>query len=972
MTKRKKQVSEGGIKIFSVSALVLFLVMGFCTDISAQAPQSGKATLRGVVIERGTANTPVEFATIQVLPQGSVATTDKKGEFLIEKLSPGKVSVKILFLGMEPIDTSFILPAGKVTEITFAMQYSSFRLTEVSVVATESKAGQATSSTISRQAMDHLQATSLSDIMQLLPGGVIANPDLSKSSGFTLRTVVDPGDDMKEADDNVKMNSLGTAIFMDGAPLSNNSNLQTLSPSITGNAISNVGGTHPGAGFDIRSISTDNIESIEVIRGIPSVEYGDLTSGAVIIRSKAGREPLTVRFKTDPSIYQTSVSKGFSLGEKKGNLNVSGDYAYSTKKLYESYVYYQRATAKVLYSNVFKHLVSNTSFDFTMGKDTREQNPNDARSQLKSGAKELGVRFNTNGTWNINKGWLNNVKYTLSGNYSDKHSFKSELLENAFAPYSMSTTDGAVLSNRPGQKVYDINGNELTNIPAGESANYATYLPNSYFSRYDIYGKEVNVYAKINATFSKKIGNVANRIVVGTDLKSDGNLGDGKVYDLANPPFRNSIGDNTSPRPRKYSDIPFVTQLSLYAEENMTWSLGERNITLQAGGRFDNVANKRILTPRINASVEIIPNMFYLRGGYGVTAKAPTTIYLYPENAYFDLVHYNTLNSSLVPEAEQLILTSTKVYNTENKDLKFASNRKSEIGFDLKINKMRFSVTAYNEELINGYSLSRSIESYKLFNYIQYEVGQANAGSIPTLKEKSRSNIFLSYATPQNNSRAHDRGVEFDFDLGRFDKIRTSFVLNGAYMRSTGWYSGVSHFSAEKNGNSLERNIAIYENDIEKSERERFTTTLRATHNIPAIGFVLTATAQVNWINKDWTNYGNDSIFVAYISYEDGAIHNLTEAEMASLRNKEGATYDALGYMLPSTNPARHIVESYFPTLTINLNLTKEIGENMKASFYVNNMFNNRPLYQKKMSPGSYIQLNTKMYFGFEFSVAIK
>ncbi len=147
----------------------------------------------------------------------------------------------------------------------------------------------------------------------------------------------------------------------------------------------------------------------------------------------------------------------------------------------------------------------------------------------------------------------------------------------------------------------------------------------------------MNVYAKINATFSKKIGNVANRIVVGTDLKSDGNLGDGKVYDLANPPFRNSIGDNTSPRPRKYSDIPFVTQLSLYAEENMTWSLGERNITLQAGGRFDNVANKRILTPRINASVEIIPNMFYLREAME-SQPSSYNIYLYPENAYFDLV----------------------------------------------------------------------------------------------------------------------------------------------------------------------------------------------------------------------------------------------------------------------------------------------------------------------------------------------
>ncbi len=97
------------------------------------------------------------------------------------------------------------------------------------------------------------------------------------------------------------MNSMGTAIVIDGAPpLSNNANLQTLSPAISGGGGSIGGGSSPNSGLDIRSISTDNIESVEVIRGIPSVEHGDLTSGAVIIKSKAGREPLTIRLKTDP------------------------------------------------------------------------------------------------------------------------------------------------------------------------------------------------------------------------------------------------------------------------------------------------------------------------------------------------------------------------------------------------------------------------------------------------------------------------------------------------------------------------------------------------------------------------------------------------------------------------------------------------------------------------------------------------
>jgi len=71
---------------------------------------------------------------------------------------------------------------------------------------------------------------------------------------------------------------------------------------------------------NVRSISTENIESIQIVRGIPSVEYGDLTSGAVIINTKAGREPLRVKAKANPNIYQVSMGTGFELGKKKGAL----------------------------------------------------------------------------------------------------------------------------------------------------------------------------------------------------------------------------------------------------------------------------------------------------------------------------------------------------------------------------------------------------------------------------------------------------------------------------------------------------------------------------------------------------------------------------------------------------------------------------------------------------------------------------
>ena len=154
MKKHKNQTIDRGVKKLVLLVSALFLMIGFCTGLSAQSTGQGNyATLKGVVLEKGTTNTPVEFATVQVLPQGSVVTTSSKGEFAFERLSPGKVNVKIQFLGMEGIDTTFNLVSGGVTQLTFYMRYSSFRLNDVTVVATESKAGQATASNISRQAM---------------------------------------------------------------------------------------------------------------------------------------------------------------------------------------------------------------------------------------------------------------------------------------------------------------------------------------------------------------------------------------------------------------------------------------------------------------------------------------------------------------------------------------------------------------------------------------------------------------------------------------------------------------------------------------------------------------------------------------------------------------------------------------------------------------------------------------------------
>lgn len=46
----------------------------------------------------------------------------------------------------------------------------------------------------------------------------------------------------------------------------------------------------------------------------------------------------------------------------------------------------------------------------------------------------------------------------------DKDSYYETVYSSATSPYSMTTTNGAVLSNFAGQHIYDANGNQITNL----------------------------------------------------------------------------------------------------------------------------------------------------------------------------------------------------------------------------------------------------------------------------------------------------------------------------------------------------------------------------------------------------------------------------------------------------------------------------------------------------------------------------
>lgn len=933
------------------TVVITFILFFSCIHfVSAQAELY---QITGKVLEDNSSKQliGVEYATVSIPAYAVGTVTDENGSFIMRNIPSGKVRLKAKYVGMVEIDT--LINVKEDISLQLVLKKENFRLSTVVVTAINSRAGQSTSSLISRNAIDHLQATNLSDIASLLPGGLTSNPDLTNAKQVKIRDV------SKDNTESSLMNTFGLSIVKDGAPVSNNANLQLMSPSVVGATTTMSGGSSTMGGTDLRLISTDNIESVEIIRGVPSVQYGDLTSGAVIINSKAGRQPLRVIAKTNSNVYQFSAASGFNLGGNKGALNISGDYAHNANNPVQSYATYERSNIKVLYSNrFFNRLSTNTSIDLVYGADRRRQNPDDQITKLQQKGDNIGGTLNTNGILRVGSPWLSNIRYVASASYMSKKSYMSQLYTNATTSYSMTRNDGTILSNRPGVDIWDSNGNKITNFDSADANLYATQLPASYQGKYDIEGKEVNVFAKLTGTLFKRLGNTNHTILVGADFKTDGNEGNGKTFSQTAPPYRNQRADNASYRPRNYKDIPYVNQLGLFVEEGFKYNIANRELQITGGIRYDKISVvKDVFSPRVNASFEIIPQTFSIRGAYGITAKAPATLFLHPELAYFEYININELSNEAIPEDERLYITTTRVFDTQNKDLKIAKSKKAEIGFDLKLNRATLSVTGFYDRLQDGYTMSPTINSFKPVTYYGYQRINNEIVQTETLP------VLAKYYTPTNNVQSKAKGIEFDLNLGRFDAIRTAFSINGMWIRNQNYSSDYTFF--DDNSGSGEKNrthVALYEKGMQKNNSQRFTTTLRATHNIPQIGFVVTLTAQAIWNESQWYDFGNDSIPVKYISKNDGLVYDFD-------RNlKDDPEFKPL---IREVNDRNYIKENYAPAYTFNINITKELGNYMRVSFFANNMFRSYPMIRSNRQPSTYNQRSQKFFFGMELSLTL-
>lgn len=951
------------MKMHYYCKLLLFACL-VCITTTASA-QKRTTIVKGYVYEKGSSSTqkatPIPRAVVSVPDLGISVATKSDGSFELKNIPEGENSIVVSFLGYESIKQTVSVSSG-MPNVVFQMEESTFRIEEVVVTAKQKRTGASTTSVIGRTAMEHIQASNLQDVLQLLPG---ADPnlrsDLVTSNYMQLRGGA----------------SLGVSVLRNGAPISNNANMQQLN-SATGsyataglkNQSTGMQESSPHQGVDLRTITTDNIESIEVIRGVPSAEHGDLTSGAVLITTKAGVDPLRIKANTNPNIYAFGATKGFDLGGERGRLNVSADYAYSVNDPTEASRNYARTTASVLYGNNFfdDFWTSNTSVDYSYVKQLKKPVANDPNDVESIRAISNTISINTWGSFNFNKGWFKRIDYNLSGTYGDRKDNYSNVLTNASVAYSQSLVDGTVLTSTAGKGAVLANGTKVTN--SDQSNLSAFILPSTYTSIYDVLGTEINVFAKVKGTFAGEIGATNHKIVIGSDFRSFGNTGKGVVFDAKLPPYRAIAYEFATQRNRAFSDIPFYNQIAVFAEENFKYEIAERELNIQVGGRYDHVQSfGGALTPRVNLSFDILPRNLRLTASYGITAKMPTMLMMNPDNAYFDLLNFNNASVAGLTEAQKYQVITTKVFDVNTSDLKMNKVEKMELRLDYTINKMRFSVNAYREETNTGYSTTFDETTFPVVDYIQYTSAAAVPGEWAPLNDAYVTNkLMLAYTRPQNNLWYVQKGIEFEFDFGRVDAIRTSFNLNGSYSTKTFGKNGYTFWN-QSTGTDYSKypDMGIFAKNMEINHVQSTRTNLRITHNIPSIGLVATLTTSVLWRDFAYTEYNNDEIPVMYISRLDGKIYDFDPAKIDDPAFKG---IDRRG----AVKADRHVREGVMPpVMNMNINVTKELGDFLRVSFFANNIFRSTPAWQSQKDPGVWVRRNPNaFFFGIELSAIIK
>jgi CarboxypepD_reg-like domain/TonB-dependent Receptor Plug Domain len=668
--------------------------------------------IKGVIFDEK--NNTLFSANVIVIGTDIGTTTNFEGKFRIENIPVGKYKIQVTFVGYSKATLDIEITENRFLQVNLILKPESFMVGGITVTAKEDLIPRdvATRTDINSGEIEHYQATNLGDILDLVPGiQKDANPGINKTSQVAIRGA--SYINFIELD-GFNSSAFGTKIIIDGEPISNNANLQFEALTGTKFGIPNIGG-----GVDLREIPADNLESVSVIAGMPSVRYGDFSSGIIVLKTKMGQAPHRIKIKHNPKILEANFGGGFKIGNDALNYNLN--FARSQRDLRLVGDEYTRATTQFIYSTLHnKNWKANYKLKSQFIYD--EEEPKGDFRKTKNYNRGYTLGFNTWGDFNL----FNEI---------------SKFTYNAYIS----------MKNINSQK------SKLVNEPVYTEVDTAF----SYIGTLENKGIQWTAGGRLEWHNTVYTGDYIHNILAGTEIQFDANTGEGLIFDTLYTYF----GQESVKRPYSFDSIPNQLILSLYVEDKITgnflfdfsFMFGFRyemyrphslSINgLWGDGDFVNSYQGSFFNPHVSLLV-YLSSKNQLRINAGSSSKSPPMSLIYPPESILKIgkpIDYFRVNST-VPELQGYKTTQF------------------EISYDQKL----FSVLGIS---LSAYYNSRDKQPKRQVVPMLFE--SSNNG---------KKIVFISdqFYTTQNIGARVDKGVELSIKTTTIKPLNMNFKVTGS------------------------------------------------------------------------------------------------------------------------------------------------------------------------------------------------
>ncbi len=914
----------------------------------------------------------VEFASVLLSGSGLWAITDEMGNFRINGVPGGQETMTVQCLGYEKRQMTLTLRKD-MASMSIKLKPTSLKVDEVTVTARRKQDEATTSYTIDRHALDQQQLLNLSDVAAPLPGGKTVNPTLMSDARLALRSSSQEGGNA----------SFGTAIEVDGMRLDNNA------------------AQGETAGASTRTLSASDVESIDIVTGIPSVEYGDLSNGIVKVNTRRGKSPFIVEGKLNQHTRQIAVNKGFALGLHRGVLNASVEHARSFSDAASPHTAYQRNILSLRYSNIF---MQNTSTPLTLsasltgniGGYNSESDPDEELDDYQK-ARDNALRAHIDVQWQLRRPWLTNLQLQASFSYSDRK-------QESYTHSSSASTQPYIHATEQGYFIADLG-------PTGY-----WYTRSFLDSKPMTWGAKMKAEQIAQGTALK--GQWRNRLMAGLQWSGSRNLGRGSYYDdpALTPTWREYC----------YDQLPAMNNLAPYIEDKLSLTAPGRmgtayeltaglrsDITMIGGSDYGTVSS---LSPRFNGRVVFWRQRnkrwvshLEMHAGWGKSVKLPSMQVLYPAPAYSDLLSFASTSTASNTSYYAYHTFPTKAQY--NPSLRWQHTAQTDVGVEMTVKGTRISLSAFRHKTQNSYMSART---YTPFAYrytgqtaiqqsgisaedrsysIDQQTGTVTVSSVsnPSVRKELAYTDRRTYTTNQyftNASPLSRYGVEWMLDFAQFRALSTQLRIDGNYYyyrglsdvlfadvplgvsniqsdgqpyQYVGYYRGASTTtagsvaSASASNGALQKQLNLNATLTTHVPRLRLIVALRlesslyhyrrALSELDGAGRGYMADEGGGYVGEPYDASSRDKFVIVYPEYYstwDRPDERISFAEkFLWAKDNDPQLYNDLAKLVVRSNYAYTLnpnrLSSYF---SANLSVTKELGDHLSVSFYATNFFN--------------------------------